>query len=247
MEHLGYAHLRSLENDDLVSRLEPYGRSLGGVFARTTAEERQRFRQFQGSDGQITGTRTCQEALQRDFPSYSPPQLSEWIQARKANCNDEGRKLIDHIETALQKHVLTLLKSEHDSDPEAWWWGGIPKAVRKKVDERMNESDGKNGSREQNFDLLHYRDIITGNWDLFRNVFGHTSTGSAGREKQTAWIQEVGEMRNIVMHPSRQQFLSPDKLATLQGYWEWLQSRVACLASGIEPDETAKETDIEDS
>jgi hypothetical protein len=196
-------------------------------------DDRQRFRQLQGSDGQIMGTLQCQEAIRNEFPKFSPAQLVDWIESRKKNYNDEGRELIESMETSLQKHVLQILKSEFDADSEAWWWDGVPTGVRKKVNDRMNESNGKTGGREQNFDLVHYREIILANWDLFKDIFGQTAAGG-GKDKQTGWIVEIGEMRNIVMHPSRQQFLPPQKLSTLQKHADWLKSRVQYIETGID-------------
>lgn len=233
MEHLGNASLGVLDNDELAARLAPYAKCLGNHFARMSQTDRQQFRQFQGSDGQIMGTRQCQEAIRNEFPKFSPPQLAEWIESRKKNYNDQGRALIEYVETSLQKHILQILKSEYDTDAESWWWEGVPQSVRKKIDDRINESNGKSGGREQNFDLIHYRDIISTNWDLFKEPFGYAMAGN-GKEKQTGWIAEVGEMRNIVMHPSRQQFLSPEKLSALQKYADWLKSRIEYIKTGIE-------------
>ena len=233
IEHLGPANLSTLDNNELIARLEPYGKSLGGYFARMTFDDRQRFRQLQGSDGQIMGTRQCQEAIRNEIPKYSPAQLEEWIESRKKNFNDEGRKIIEEIETLLQKHVIQLLKSEHDVDENSWWFDGVPKNVRTKVDDRINESDGKTGKREQNFDLIHYREIIGYNWDLFKDIFGMASVGG-GKDKQTGWIKEVGDLRNIVMHPSRQQFLSTSQIQTLQQYISWLRGGIRKIESGSE-------------
>lgn len=61
MEFLTPASLRVLDDDDLIDRLKPYAMSLGGFFARMTTDEKQRFRQLQGSDGQIAGAKMCQE------------------------------------------------------------------------------------------------------------------------------------------------------------------------------------------
>lgn len=233
MEHLGYANLRTLDNSDLVAQLDPYAKCLSNHFARMSLDDRQRFRQLQGSDGQITGTRQCQEAIKNEFPKFSPPHLAEWLELRKKNYNEEGREIIEFVETSLQKHVLQILKSEFDSEPDAWWWNGVPKTVRKKVDDRMNESNGKTGGREQNFDLIHYREIIVTNWDLFKDIFGYAAAGGS-KDKQTNWIVDIGEMRNIIMHPSRQQFLSPQKLTILERYKEWLRNRIQFIETGID-------------
>ncbi len=242
MEYLGYSTLRNLDDEDFAARLDPYARCLGGYFARMSLDERQRFRQLQGSDGQIVGTRQCQEAIKNEFPQFNPPGLLDWIESRKKNYNDEGRGIIERIETTLQKHVLQILKSEYDSDPDSWWWEGVPKTVRKKVDDRMNESDGKTGGKEQNFDLIHYREIILLHWELFKDLFAYVSAGG-GKEKQTHWIVDVGEMRNIVMHPSRQQVLSTQNLATLKEYEEWLRSRIKFIETGIDKSRISEKTD----
>jgi hypothetical protein len=107
---------------------------------------------------------------------------------------------------------------------EEWWFEGVPKNVRKRVDERINESDGKAGTREQNFDLIHYREIVQHKWDLFEKLFAF---GTGSKDKRTGWINEISLMRNSVMHPSRREFLSPDKLSKLEEYEEWLKKSVA--------------------
>ena len=45
--------------------------------------------------------------------------------------------------------------------------------LSKKVDDRINETDGKSGDREQNFDFIHYREIIRFNWNLFKDAFAY--------------------------------------------------------------------------
>lgn len=240
MEHLGSDHLRALDTDDLIARLDPYAKTLGAYFARMTAEERERFRELQGVDGQNTGTRQCQEALSREHTKYAPADLLDWLERRKKNYNDEGRAIIEEIESLLQRHVLQTLKSEFDTDEADWWWEGIPKNVRKKVDDRMNEAEGRPGTREQNFDLIHYREIVTYQWELFKDVVGRFEAGN-GKDKQTAWIKEVGDMRNIVMHPSRQQFLTVAQIQALQTYITWLRGNLRKLESGISSDEGASQ------
>jgi len=224
-EHLGGSfNLLTKSDEDVVELINPYATALGNYFARMPSEERSQFRQLQGVDGQTTGTRQCQEELQKEFPKYEPPGLKEWIERRKANYNEQARKIIEEIEKTLQDIILEVLKEEYDVEPEQWWFEGVPKAVRKKVDERINESNGKLGTREQNFDLIHYRDIIKENWGLFGEIFGY---GNGNKEKRTQWIAEVVNMRNTVMHPSRLEFLSLDKLTQLQRYKQWLDQQLS--------------------
>jgi len=223
LDHLGAANLRLLDDDELIERLAPFAKALGSYFARMSPEERREFRELQGAAGQDYGTRQCQAALQKEFPKFSPEGLRDWLEMRKHNTNEQARGLIEWIETTLQDTIVETLKQEYDGDDWQWWFEGVPKNVRKKVDERINESDGKAGGREQNFDLIHYREIIKHNWSLFNEIFGH---GAGNKDKQTLWITEVSEMRNTVMHPSRREFLSFDKLNQLMTYQKWLSDRI---------------------
>ena len=224
LDHLGIGgNPLAMDDEDLVVRIKPYSEALGGYFARMAVDDRSTFRQLQGIDGQTTGTRMCQEALHREFPTFSPTGLAEWVETRKANYNDEGRRLIEEIERSLQEVIVETLKAEFELDEEQWWFEGVPKNVRTKVDQRRNESDGRAGGREENFDLVHYRDIILFQWRLFGEVFGY---GDGGKEKQTRWLVEVANIRNIVMHPSRREFLSLEKLTQLRSYATWLGEKL---------------------
>jgi hypothetical protein len=58
-----------------------------------------------------------------------------------------------------------------------------------------------------------------------------TSVGG-NKDKQTGWIKEVGDLRNIVMHPTRQQFLTTDQIQNLQQVIAWLHGRIRRIESG---------------
>jgi len=96
--------------------------------------------------------------------------------------------------------------------------------VRTKIAERVEQSDGKTGSREQNFDLIHYRAIIEENWGLLAMSWLWRS--QLEESKRTEWIQEVGQMRNTVMHLRGRQYLSFEKLDRLRELRTWLDVQV---------------------
>ena len=225
LEFLGeHARPSLLSDDDLTQRLTQYAKALGNYFARMSPADRLGFRQLQGVNGQTTGTRMCQAALQSDFPTFNPLGLKDWTERQKANTNEEARSVIEKIEKALQEVILETLKDEFQRDEDEWWFEGIPAAIRTKIAQRIEESGGKAGAREQNFELIHYRDIIEHNWQLFGDLLGSDQHGN--RKKKTEWIVDVGQMRNVVMHPSRREYLSFEKLAQLNTYWEWLAERL---------------------
>lgn len=223
-DHLESKHkMNHLDDDALAKLTKPYGAAVGEYFAAMLPNERADFRALRGVQGQTTGTRLCQQAIQKSFAEFDPPGLTEFIERSKSDTNEKVSQVIVRIEKILQNAIVEVLKEEYPSREE-WWFEGVPKNVRKKVDERINETDGKAGTREQNFDLIHYREIIQHKWELFEKLFGY---GAGSKDKRTGWINEISLMRNSVMHPSRREYLSPDKLSKLEQYEEWLKKSVA--------------------
>jgi len=101
----------------------------------------------------------------------------------------------------------------------------VPKLVRKKVDDRINEEAGKKGGRQENFDLIDYREIIIENWELLGNLLGR---GKGNKKDQTRWLVEVNEMRKPVMHASKGVSLpiTEEQLNSLAEIEEWLHIQV---------------------
>jgi hypothetical protein len=219
-------NLRMLSDKDIVECLAPYGKALGDFLAGMTEKERQVFRSLQGADGQTTGTRMCQEALHKTFEGFAPEGLLEWMKRREAHTNEEAQKIIDRIETTLKRVVLGKLKEHFTGYPNEWWVAGVPLQVKNKIDVRINEAGASGGTREQNFDLIHYREVILHSWPLFENIFSY---GSGNKDKKTSWIAEVNSVRNTVMHPSRQEYITLEKLQQSQEYERWMMERVSGL------------------
>ena len=218
-----FSNLSFLDDEELIELLRPFAIALGDHFARMSADDRLEFRRLRGVEGQTTGRRQCEEALREELPEFQPPGLDEWIRRRKENTNDEVRKVIEAIEIALQASMLSIIKDEFPLEDQ-WWFDGVPKNVRKKVDDRINEQGG--GKREESFDLIDYRTIIRDKWQMFKDIYGYGSKSSS-KDKQTKWLYEINEMRKVVMHPSRREYLSADDLQKIVGYEEWLRSQLA--------------------
>jgi len=228
LEHLHQSGTLYLADDaDVADRIRTYAKSLGKYFARMTMDERKSFRELQGINGQTTGTRMCQEAMRLDFPKFSPTGLDEWIQVRQANTNADARTLIEEIEHALQDFVLVRLKEEYTQTDEEWWYEGVPLTIRERIGKRIEETKGKAGEREKNFDLINYREIAVKNWSLFSSSIGFGAKGS--KQDRTDWLVEVSNIRNIVMHPSRREYISLERLQALRGYRQLLLKQIAAV------------------
>ena len=80
---------------------------------------------------------------------------------------------------------------------------GVPKQVRLEVTKRFEEDDGKRGGKENYFDLIHYRKIVTDNWELLSEIFAHGKKG-VGKDKGTLWMEELNENEDasLILRPA---------------------------------------------
>lgn len=217
--------LADLDDDELIEVITPLAQLVGRYFASMSAEQIAQFRALRGVQGQTAGTRRLEQQINRADASFDPPGLREFLEREKAQTTTRAYEQIKSIEYVLQATVVSELKSEFGADGEEWWFAGVPKTVRKKVDDRRNEEAGKSGEREQNFDLIDYRPIILDNWELFEATFAR---GKGNKENRTKWIVDVNELRKPVMHASRGQSLpiTEEQVAYLEEIHDWLRAQI---------------------
>lgn len=231
LQTVGHIRLSDLDDQELVEVVRPYAKLVGQHFASLTSDQVAQFRALRGVQGQTTGTRRVEEMIRRSEASFDPPGLGEYLEREKAQTTTRAFEEIQAIEQVLQTTVLTELKNEFGTDEKDWWFNGIPKSVRKKVDDRINEEGGKKGGREQNLDLIDYRDIIHTNWGIFEAILAR---GKGSKESKTKWIVEVNELRKPVVHASRGVSLpiTEEQLALLQEIRMWVQGQLE--SQGVE-------------
>ncbi len=223
--------LGQLSDDELVEQVKPCAKLVGSYFASMPPEALIHFRALRGVQGQTTGTRRVEEFIRRSVPTFDPPGLREFLERQRSQTTTRAFQSLTRIETILQSNVVGELKNEFGTDELSWWFNGVPKGVRKKVDDRINEEGGKKGGREENFDLIDYRDIAVENWQLFE---GTLARGKGSKDKRTKWIVDVNELRKSVMHASKGVSLpiTEEQLAFLEEVEQWLRGQVEAEGEG---------------
>ena len=218
-------------NSEVSALLLPFAEILANHFAHLSAEERKRYRDLRGSQGQTTRARRLQQAIRTHVSDFNPAGLDEFLSSEKEQTNLKAKLIIDRFEVLLQKVVIEELKQEFSTDSNAWWSEGVPKAIRLEIARRQESDDNKRGARESYFDLLDYRTIATNNWPIFQKIVGR-GKGNESKEKQTKWLQELSEWRNQVAHSSSGVFLRVDDVSQLESYFDWFKSKTNSI---IEP------------
>lgn len=229
--------LLGLTDAELVEAVNPYASVLASYFGNLTLDERKRYRDLRGVQGQTTRTRRCQQAIRQKYQEFRPAGLDEFINGEKIQTNLQGKVITDRIELLLKKVVLEELKQEFSTDENAWWQEGVPKTVRLEVTKRQENDDNRRGNREAYFDLIDYRSIALNNWSLFQKLLGFGKKNDS-KDKQTKWLVEVNDWRNLVSHASSGVVLSVDSLAQLEAYEEWLKGQISAVDDGPEDGDT---------
>ena len=211
-----------LDNADLADNLKPYALALANHFGQMNEGERKRYRDLRGVQGQTTRMRRAQQALKVHFPTFDPPGLQDFLRREKEQTNLQAKIIIDRLEQLLCNIVIQELKQEFADDGESWWIQGVPKAVRLEVAKRVENDDNKRGARETYLDLIDYRTIALSQWQLFQQILGYGKK-SESKDRQTKWLQEINEMRNVVAHASSGVSLSVEQVTTLRNYEQWLR------------------------
>jgi DNA sulfur modification protein DndB len=213
-----------LSTDELLSCLRPFGLALGGILGSLDLEDRKGFRRERGVQGQTAGRIMCEKALHAKFPEFSPEGLALAMEAEAANTRQRAYAILERLERKLFGVVIETIKDEYGEDAELWWYEGVPQAVRSKAAVRIEEDQGRRGSAKESYlDLLDFKDIASKNWELFKGVL---SRGRGKKELQLHWVDELNDIRKIVMHSSKNVPVTLGQLAKLEGIEEWLDAQL---------------------
>jgi len=215
--------LGQLSDVDLIQKIAPYGKVLGHYFGTMTPDERKLFRALRGVQGKTTGMRHCQQALREKFPHFNPVGLEKFIQQELAQTNKKAFEIISRIESSVKKDVIEQLKEEFGEEDSLWWFEGVPGGIRKRIDDKINEDKGRAGGREENFNLIHFREIVISNWKLFDRALAYGKSGD--KKARTAWLNDVNQIRKI-SHHEKGISVTLEELEHLQTIDDWLQNQL---------------------
>lgn len=217
--------LVTLSDEAVCEQLEPFTEALGQYLGALTLQERKGFRDLRGVQGQTVRMRRMQKALHERIPFFAPAGLREFIETEKAETNARAQTITERIEKRLKKTIFEALKQEHGEDEAQWWIAGVPQSMRVRVTERFEKDDGQRGGKEHYFDLIDYRDLISTQWSLFGELLGYGKSSSS-KEKRTAWIKDVNDIRKIWAHASSGRSVSLEQLSELEEYDRWLATKL---------------------
>ncbi|OFW33334.1 MAG: hypothetical protein A3J28_18380 [Acidobacteria bacterium RIFCSPLOWO2_12_FULL_60_22] len=109
--------------------------------------------------------------------------------------------LVDRIERSLIEFSVKILKGKLPD----WWTKGIPLPIRQKCALRCEEEDNR-FLKECYLDLIDIKTILEKNWSLFESHMAAIGW-VGGKTKALRWLDDLNDIRKIVMHPVRRHFI----------------------------------------
>ena len=131
---------------------------------------------------------------------FTSTELKGYIENQDIRWTKEALLIVPEIQKTISDHVLAKLKMHFTDENEDWWYDGVQQNVRDDVVLRQQKT---RSPKESNFCLIHYKDIIYKNWELFGNIYSIKNKSSDGKGKQLSWFNRLNEIRNIISHPER--------------------------------------------
>jgi DNA sulfur modification protein DndB len=177
---------------DVRKMLQPYADALANGFGLMNKEALAEYRSPRGAQGQIERTRRLQVMIRERIPTFSPGGLDEWLKSHDKNTLALVRDCVDSVELSLKDHIVSTLKANFGNAENEWFFK-IPKSIQKRINDEITDDDFAS-PKGTKFTLIDYRTIATDKWLLFSETLGE-GNGNASKEKRTAWMARVNEIR----------------------------------------------------
>ncbi len=138
------------------------------------------------------------------------------VEKKRENTSTSVSQLIEKTEIQLFTWLLDLLKKEFgDTD---WWRKGIPQEIRIKCQSTKEKDENFSHIPPEGYlTLIDFRKIVQKNWRLCDAKIQDIG-GQQGKDRGTAWVVELNEMRKIWAHPIKQIFnpLNPSDVERIE-------------------------------
>jgi len=118
------------------------------------------------------------------------------------------------IERRLHRGVREILMGKFGEVEIVWWVTGVPQPIRVKCAERC-EKDNCREPKYSYTDILDLLTIIDKNWRLFEYKIKSTSSVWRSKKAFLGDLNELNNIRRLVMHPVRQKQLTKDNIIFL--------------------------------
>lgn len=196
-----YLEISLLGAEDIMPYVKQYTEPIIKYLKNATSEEIQVLRSRQALKGVDINAKYMMSSIQKELPDFRAQGLQEFIDNQDESGTKEAHGLIDKLEQKMFSLTISELKKNYletkPGDSSENWWFMLPESVRTPCVERWDKDKGKK-EKVQYLCLIDLREIAHAHWDLLNKYYSFSKDG--GKTKQTEWIRELNDIRNITHH-----------------------------------------------
>ena len=205
IESIEELEFNQLPAEEVIELLTPYLQTLANFFQSASAGEVLQFRKSGSSLAVVRQQSYLMESQIREkHPKFNPVGLQQYLDSLDLEGTKDAANKILEIHKKLYEYVVTTLKKHFGSREEEWWVNGIPLKIRQECVSLWEEKD-RDGEVHSTLYLSHYESICKygQNWEIFKDVISLDEKDKKNKNKNTKWMREINNFRQITAHPER--------------------------------------------
>ena len=194
-----------LPAEEVIELLTPYLQTLANFFQSASAEAILQFRKSGSSLAVVRQQSYLMEShIREKHPKFNPVGLQQFLDTLDVEGTKDAANKILEIHENLYKYVVTTLKNHFGPSEDEWWVNGIPLNIRKECASLWEEKD-RLGEVHSTLYLSQYERICKHdrNWEIFKDVISLDEKDKKNKNKNTKWMMEINNFRQITAHPER--------------------------------------------
>lgn len=217
--------LRHFSDKDLFENVEDYAIAFAAHLDSFDIDERRKFREYRGAQGQLRATKKCQQGMQNLLPDFDPPGLKEFIELESAQTNSKAVAIVSHLENVLRDTIVEELQSQFGEE-ENQWWPKIPIGIRISVGNRFEKDNRKLGNQQAYLEIGDFKPIVSDNWDIYEGLLAN---GKGSKSKRLQWFQDIAEIKKKVCGSPNAAPLPLEELLKIEEYQNWLDEKLRVI------------------
>ena len=194
-----------LSAEDVIKLLTPYLQTLANFFQSASVGEISQFRKSGSSLAIVRQHSYLMEShIREKHPEFNPGGLQQYLDSLDLEGTKDAANKILEIHKKLYEFVVTTLKKHFGSREDEWWVKGIPLKIRQECASLWEEKN-RSGEVHSTLFLSHYETICKHgqNWEIFKDVISLDERDKKNKNKNSKWIWELNNLRQITAHPER--------------------------------------------
>jgi DGQHR domain-containing protein len=190
-----------LTPEELVGLLAPLTAPVIEFFSAADPMQIKHFRDRQALDGVTKNCLALMGVIHDAIPEFTNAELMEYLKDRDEAGTVEVGELVKKITRLIYDDLVKRLTKKCGAEKDAWFWSGVPSAIRKQC---INRADDIEGQQHPWQHLLPsaYADIVVANWDVFGEAY---SLGEKIKKRASAvaWMHALEKLKEVTDHPAR--------------------------------------------